>query len=99
MNSERGGTWLAVQRALRTGHAPDARIDALAREQADRTMRNSWMVGFYAVVLAIQVVLLAIRIAAGDDLLLPVVILVLWAAGLAWLVVYRNRSRRYLGRE
>jgi flagellar biosynthesis protein FliQ len=36
------GTRRAVWQALRTGNARDATIDALAREAADRTVRNSF---------------------------------------------------------
>jgi hypothetical protein len=89
----------AVTRALRTGHAPDARIDALAHDQAVRTVRNSWLLILYGVLLALQLVLLTARIVAGDplnDILLAVGIAVLWIAIMFLQLYYRSRSRRYL---
>lgn len=86
---------------MHAGHPPDARIDALARELADRTVRNSWLLVLYGVILAIQLALLAGRLIAGDpvdDLLLSAAIVVVWTASLLWLLINRNRSRRYLRR-
>jgi hypothetical protein len=89
----------AATRALRTGHAPDARIDALARDLAARTVRRSWQLILYWVLLAIQLALLTLRIVSGDplnDILLAVGIAVLWIAILLLQLYYRSRSRRYL---
>ena len=91
----------AGRRALRTGHAPDARIDALARELAARTVRNSWLLVLYGVLLVIQLVLLTGRIVSGDDvddILLSAGIAALWATNVVLLLISRNRSRRYLRR-
>ena len=93
------GTRRAVQRALRTGRAPDARIDALAREAADRTLRNSWLIVVYAILLVVQLGLLIGRIVAADDLgrtILAAATSVCWAAVLGLWLVMRARSRRYL---
>jgi hypothetical protein len=95
------GTRRAVQRALRTGHARDARIDALTRDLADRAVRNTWVLVFYGVLLALQLALLISRIITGDppsDILLSAVAVVLWSAGLVWMLVNLARSRRYLSR-
>ena len=47
------GTRSAVRRALRTGGTSNARIDALTRETADHTVRNSWLVVFHAICLVV----------------------------------------------
>jgi hypothetical protein len=89
----------AVRRAIRTGNAPDARIDALAREQAEKTVGNSVVLTIYAVILALQFGLLVLRIVNGgptDSLVLAVIGDALWAAAVAVLAVNLSRSRRYL---
>lgn len=58
----------AVLRAIWTGHAPDARIDALARDAADYTVRNVWQPIFYAIILAIELALIAYRLLAGPPM-------------------------------
>lgn len=93
----------AVRRAAWTGHAPDARIDALARDAADNTVRNVWQPVFYAVILTIELVLGTYRLIAGpppptDTVLSWVAIAVLNAASLGLLVYLQWRSRRYLAR-
>lgn len=89
----------AVQRAIRTGHAPDARIEALAREQADKTVRNRAALTIYAGLLVLQIPLLILQIVNGgpaSTLLLAVTGDVLWATAVAILAVNVSRSRRYL---
>ena len=89
----------AVRRAIRTGHAPDARIDALASEQAEKTIRNAVAIKIYAVILALQVGLLVPRIVNGgpsDGLVLAVIVDALWAGAIGVLAVNLSRSRRYL---
>jgi hypothetical protein len=89
----------AVGRAIRTGHAPDARVEALAREQAEKTVRNTVALKIYAVLFALQLALLGLRIVNGgpaDALVLAVIGDALWAAAVGALVVNLARSRRYL---
>jgi hypothetical protein len=93
------GTRRAVWRALRTGHAPDARIDALAREAADRNVRNSWVLVLYAILLLLQLGLLTLKVTDGEgfgETALSALTAACWAAALAVSWVMRNRSRRYL---
>jgi predicted lysophospholipase L1 biosynthesis ABC-type transport system permease subunit len=99
MNARRRDTRRAVQRALRTGHADDARIDALARETADRTVRNKWLLILYAVLAVLQLALTIIRIADRDaewQIAVSVVVTALFAGAAVLLWVTRRRSRRYL---
>jgi hypothetical protein len=96
------GTRRAVQQALRTGQARDARVDALAREAADRTVRNSWLLIFYGVLLVVQIGLLIGRITSGDDwweIVLTGGVALCWAAAMGVFWVMRARSRRYLQNE
>jgi cytochrome bd-type quinol oxidase subunit 2 len=93
------GTRRAVWRAIRTGHPADARIDALAREAADRTVRNSWMLVMYTILLVLQLVLLVSRIAAAEGVGMTVLTgtaVACWAIALTVFAVARARSRRYL---
>ncbi|MDG4824888.1 hypothetical protein O7635_23815 [Asanoa sp. WMMD1127] len=89
----------AVQQALRTGQPHDARIDALAREAAQRTLRGSWLLWLYSGLLALNVALLVLRIADQDEAwktALAAANVVLWAALVALVWVTRRRSARYL---
>ena len=99
MTSEKAAQRRAVRQAIRTGHAPDAKIDALARRRADQAVRQSVVVKIYAVILALQLGLLVFRIATGGPLgplWLTVFADVLWATGVVVLAVNLSRSRRYL---
>ena len=89
----------AVQRAIRTGQAPDARIAALAHEQAAKTVRNTVALKICAVVLVVQLALLVLRIVnggPGDALVLAVLGNALWVAALTVFAVNLSHSRRYL---
>jgi hypothetical protein len=88
-----------TQRAVRTGHAPDERVDALAREAAQRDIRDSaWFLAFYAVLLA-PLGLLIQRIRTRHDgsmIALAVVLAAAFAVVVMASVVKIRRSRRYL---
>lgn len=89
-------------RALRVGHVDDPRYAALTWETADRTVRNGWLLVFFAVILAIQVTLVIIRLARGDEVsgtLANVAGALLVAASLGFTCVTRRRSQRYLQRN
>ena len=93
------GTRRAVQQALRTGEPRDARIDALTRETAERTVRNSWLLVLYAVLLVFQIPVLIGRLTGDADvweIVLSFATIALWVAALAVYWVMRRRSRRYL---
>lgn len=51
-----------------TGHSPDARVGALARDTADFTVRSVWQPIFYAIILAVELVLLTGRLIAGPPM-------------------------------
>lgn len=92
-------TQRAVRRALRTGRPADARIDALTRDTATRTLRRSWPLWALAGAIALQIAGAVLRIIGDADLAdvgmaaLPVVTS---AAVLGTLVMARRRSRAYL---
>jgi hypothetical protein len=91
----------AVQRALRTGQPPDARIDALAREAADRNLRSSWFLPFCAALVLLNLGLLILRI-VGDDIwqvALAAANTALWTTALVRSWIVRRRSERYLQRS
>lgn len=90
----------SVREALRTGRARDARVDALARDAAERstgTLRGQQII--FGVLAAVWVIGLGLRLAGGDGVgesALSAVTLVLFAA--VWVVTTRQRRRslRYL---
>lgn len=90
----------AVQRAIRTGNnTPDARVNALAREQAEKTVRNTRALKIYAGILVLQLGPLILRIADGGSkytLMFAVLGDALWASALVVLAVNLSRARRYL---
>ena len=93
------GDGRAVQRALRTGRAPDGRIDALAREAAARHLRNGWIIGLFAILLAVNTGIAVLRVLDGDGrwlVALSFLTAACWAGALVWYLVLRRRSRRYL---
>ena len=96
------GSWRVVWRALRVGHVDDPRYAALTWQTADRNVRNGWLFVFFAVCLAIQVILVVVRLARGDELsdtvatAAPAMCL---AVGLGFIWVARQRSKRYLERN
>jgi hypothetical protein len=96
------GTRRAVHQALRTGRPRDARIDALARAAAARTVRSSWVLVFFGVLLLAQIGILIGRVARGDDpwgIVLTGVAAVCCVAAMGFFWVMRARSRRYLNSE
>jgi hypothetical protein len=96
-----GSTRRAVRQALRTARPSDARVDALARESADRTVRNSWLLWLYGVLLLLNLGLLILKIGNSGSwqVALAAATSALWAGVLAafWLTV--RRSRNYLRRD
>jgi hypothetical protein len=89
----------AVRRALRTGKAPDLRVDALARDMATRAVRNTWQLWLFIGVLAVQIVGAALRIlgrAGAVQTGLAVLIVLSFGVSLALMMVHRRRSRSYL---
>ena len=93
------GSRRIVWRALRVGHVDDPRYEALTRQAADGNIRNVWLPVFFAVLLAIQLTLIVVRLARGADLSGTATIAassVFLAVGLCLLWVARRRSKRYL---
>jgi hypothetical protein len=89
----------AVRRALRTGKAPDVRIDALARDTASKTLRSTWQLWLFVGVAGLQIIAAVLRAVGGaspQQVGLSVLIILCFAAGLAVIVVNRRRSRAYL---
>lgn len=89
----------AVDRALRTGQAPDARIDALTRDAARASLGTlRAQQGIFGVMLAIWVVLLALRIVRGDlrDTLLAALTTAAFAVTVVVATHRRRRGERYL---
>jgi hypothetical protein len=62
------GLLASCVRALRVGHIDDPRYAALTWQTADRNVRNSWLLVCFAVCLTIQVILVVVRLACGDEL-------------------------------
>jgi hypothetical protein len=93
-------TQRAVRRALRTGHARDERVDALAWEAAQRDIRTGfWFPAIYAVVLVLLLGILIQRIRTRDDGWMTALAVTLAAAFLAAVAVFLirfRRSHRYL---
>jgi hypothetical protein len=93
-------TQRAVRRALRTGHARDERIDALAWEAAQRDIRTGfWFPAIYAVVLVLLLGILIQRIRTRDDgwmTALAVTLAAALPAAVAVFLIRFRRSRRYL---
>lgn len=58
-------TQKAVQRALRTGEPADARIDALARDAATKTLRAVWPIRLIAGSLVVQIIAVGLQILSG----------------------------------
>jgi hypothetical protein len=99
---DEGPTRRTVHRALRTGQAPDERVDALAREAAGRTVRNSkWLPRLIGVLFALQILTLISRIGergpAGRTWL-SVMISAVYAVALVGMAIEHRRARRYLRR-
>ena len=89
----------AVREAWRTGHAGDARIDALARGAAREsvgTLRAQQ--GIFGVLLAVWVAMLGVRVVRGEltDTLPAALTTALFALVLALLTRQRRRAVRYL---
>ena len=95
-----GPTRRAVHRALRTGQAPDERVDALAREAAGRTVRTSTrLLAVFGGLFALQLLSLLSRIGEQDPAArtwLSVMISTVWAVALVALAIERWRAHRYL---
>jgi hypothetical protein len=92
-------TQRAVQRALRTGRPADARIDALARDTATRTLRRSWSLWVFVGAVALQAVGAVLRIVGNADpmdLGMAALLILLSAIMLGTLIMARRRSRAYL---
>jgi hypothetical protein len=92
-------TQRAVQRALRTGHADAARIDALARDTATRTLRRSWPLWIFVVAITLQTAGAALRIIDNADLVnvgMAALLILMSAIMLGTLMLARRRSRAYL---
>ena len=88
-----------VQGALRTGHAPDARVDALARDTARRTLRLTWLLWVSIGAMLIQTCLVVVRLVDGDgwgEVALSAFTAVAFLFSAAVQLVGRRRSRRYL---
>jgi MFS family permease len=96
-------TRAAVRRALRDGRTADPRIDVLARDLAQRTLRNRWARWGYAVAAALVATGLVMRIVSGEvtgyGVVLPLGSLVLTGIGAALLVRDGRRAARYLDRQ
>lgn len=93
------GSWRIVWRALRVGHVDDPRYEALTRQTADRNVRNGWLPVLFAVACAIQLTLVAVRLARGAEwsgTVAAAASALFLAIGLCVLWVARRRSRRYL---
>ena len=93
------GSWRIVWRALRVGHVDDPRYAALTRETADRNVRNGWLPVFFTVILAIQLILIVVRVARGADpsgTMATAGSSLFIAIGIGLLWVARRRSKRYL---
>jgi steroid 5-alpha reductase family enzyme len=96
------GSWRVVWRALRVGHVDDPRYAALTWQTADRNVRNSWLLVFFAVGLTLQVILVVVRLARGDEwsnTVATAATAMCFAVGLGFLWVARRRSKRYLERN
>lgn len=84
------------------GHVDDPRYAALTWQTADRNVRNGWLPVVFAVSLTIQVILVVVRLARGDELsatALSAAAAMCTAFGLGFLWVARRRSKRYLERN
>jgi hypothetical protein len=93
------GTRKAVRQALTDGRSDDARIDALARDSAERSVRLRWLLVLYLIVVPIEVVALVLAVAghvSGFQLLTNVWILLVLAMSAALVAVARRRAQRYL---
>ncbi len=89
----------AVRRALRTGKAPDARIDALARDTATRTVQSAWQLRLFIGVAVLQVIAAVLRAVDGaspQQIGLSVLISLCFAGSIAMIIANRRRSRAYL---
>ncbi|WP_067498468.1 hypothetical protein [Actinoplanes sp. TFC3] len=94
-------TQRAVQAALRTGSSPDARIDALTRDSAGKTLRDSAQLRLFIVVAGVELVGATLQIigGAGPGSLVSALCLLLVAGLLITTnVLTHRRSSRYLGR-
>jgi hypothetical protein len=92
----------AVQEALRTGHAPDSRIDALAADTARRTLRFTWLLWVTAGAALLQVGLVVARLVDGDGwggIALGAVTAAAFGASAVAQLIGRRRSSRYLTNE
>lgn len=89
----------AVEGALRAGRSADPRIDALARDEARRTVRRRWVPWLYVSVVVLQAGLMVLNVIEGDgrQQVSFGLLLILWCVLLWQLLARRRRSRRYLG--
>lgn len=87
----------AVARALRSGRSDDPRVDAIARDFAERSLRRPWTLWLFAFFVLLEATVTVMRLLDGDgDALLSGVLTVTFLVLGAASVVTQRRNRAYL---
>jgi hypothetical protein len=84
---------------LRTGRPPDDRVDALTRDLAEFTLRNSWRVWYEALMVLLMAIATVLQLSLGSRPIGAVgygLFMIGFAGLLGGELVSRRRSRRYL---
>jgi hypothetical protein len=90
-------TRIAVSRALRSGRSDDPRVDAIARDFAQRTLRRPWAVWLFGCWALVEATVTVLRLIDGDgDALLSGALTVAFALMGVTAVVTQRRNRAYL---
>ena len=90
-------TRTAVARALRSGRSDDPRVDAIARDFAERTLRRPWALWLFGFFVLLEATVTVLRLLDGDgDALLSGVLTVSFALMGGAALVNRRRNRAYL---
>ncbi|BAL88202.1 hypothetical protein AMIS_29820 [Actinoplanes missouriensis 431] len=97
LRGESEETRRAVRRAIRDGYADDARVDHLARRALEAAVRPRWARYFFAAMLLLSIVLLAVGSHTVTDIAVRIGHVLLWSGLIALTVVNRRRLDDYRG--